>query len=194
MLRRNISRGKDVQYRASDTSIRRVRSSSLKCLENWWKRVEAEGSPFYSAGLIGDNLQAWRVVIIGPPGSPYEGGLFPTRVDFPDDFPLMPPKVRFLCPMWHPNIDGRDGTVCLSILHAPGVDELNPEESASERWLPVHTMESIVLSVLVMLVMLSDPNVSSPLNVEAARQLRNDVSGYWDRVGEDVERSVEYCG
>jgi ubiquitin-conjugating enzyme E2 G1 len=159
-------------------------------LQNWWRRAEAESSPFYSAGLIDGNLQTWRVIIIGPSGSRYEGGLFPTRVDFPDNFPLMPPKVRFTCPMWHPNIDGRDGTVCLSILHAPGEDELNPEEPASERWLPVHTMESIVLSVLVML---SEPNVSSPLNVAAARQLREDVSGYWERVRENVERSVEYC-
>jgi ubiquitin-conjugating enzyme E2 G1 len=76
-------------------------------------------------------------------------------------------------------------------LHSPGEDALNPEESASERWLPVHTMESIVLSVLVML---NEPNVGSPLNVAAARQLREDVSGYWERVRGNVERSVEYCG
>jgi ubiquitin-conjugating enzyme E2 G1 len=33
----------------------------------------------------------------------------------------MPPKMIFLTEMWHPNIY-TDGTVCISILHAPGED------------------------------------------------------------------------
>lgn len=33
-----------------------------------------------------------------------------------------------------------DGRVCISILHAPGYDPLNPQESAAERWSPVHTV------------------------------------------------------
>jgi ubiquitin-protein ligase len=162
----------------------------MKCLANWWRLAERDSSPFYSAGLIDNDLRSWRVTIIGPAESPYEGGLFPTRFDFPDNFPLMPPTVKFLCPMWHPNIRASDGSVCLSILHRPGIDPLNPEEEPGERWLPVHTLESIVVSVLVML---QEPNVSSPVNVKAARQLREDAGGYWRRVRQDAERSVGYC-
>lgn len=44
--------------------------------------------------------------------------------------------------MWHPNVY-EDGGVCISILHAPGTDEWGYED-AGERWLPVHTIESIV--------------------------------------------------
>lgn len=33
-----------------------------------------------------------------------------------------------------------DGKVCISILHPPGEDAFNPQESASERWSPVHTV------------------------------------------------------
>lgn len=33
-----------------------------------------------------------------------------------------------------------DGRVCISILHAPGFDPLNPQESAAEKWSPVHTV------------------------------------------------------
>ena len=39
----------------------------------------------------------------------------------------------------------------------------------SERWLPIHTVESIVLSVISML---SDPNDESPANIEAAKEWR----------------------
>ena len=32
-----------------------------------------------------------------------EGGFFKARLTFPEDFPLNPPKLRFITPMWHPN-------------------------------------------------------------------------------------------
>ena len=174
----------------SGNSGDRHSSSLLKVLANWWKRAERDCSPFYSAGLIDGNLRSWRVTIIGPAESPYAGGVFPTRLDFPDNFPLMPPTLRFLCPMWHPNVNPSDGSVCVSILHRPGIDPQNPDEPASERWLPVHTLESIVVSVLSVL---HEPNVLSPVNVRAARQLKEDSREYWRRVRQDAERSVEYC-
>ena len=57
-----------------------------------------------------------------------------------------------------------DGKVCISILHPPGNDP-NQYESAAERWSPVQTVEKILLSVLSML---SEPNVESPANIDAA--------------------------
>ena len=59
---------------------------------------------------------------------------------------------------------GHDGYVCISILHEPGDDKWG-YESASERWLPVHTVETILISVISML---ADPNDESPANVDAA--------------------------
>lgn len=44
----------------------------------------------------------------------------------------------------------KDGTVCISILHAPGNDP-NGYEHASERWSPVQSVEKILLSVVSML-------------------------------------------
>lgn len=58
-----------------------------------------------------------------------------------------------------------DGTVCISILHPPGTDVLNEQESADERWRPILGVESIMLSVMSML---GSPNVDSPANVDAA--------------------------
>ena len=52
-----------------------------------------------------------------------------------------------------PTVD-KNGDVCISILHEPGEDKYGYEK-ASERWLPVHTVETILLSVISML---SDPN------------------------------------
>lgn len=54
--------------------------------------------------------------------------------------------------------------MCISILHEPGDDKFGYEK-ASERWLPVHTVETILISVISML---ADPNDESPANVDAA--------------------------
>ena len=58
----------------------------------------------------------------------------------------------------------KDGKVCISILHEPGEDKFGYEKS-SERWRPIHTVETILLSVISML---ADPNDESPANIDAA--------------------------
>ncbi|KAI0052504.1 ubiquitin-conjugating enzyme [Auriscalpium vulgare] len=143
----------------------------------------------FSAGLVDDNnLFEWEVLIIGPPDTLYEGGFFKARLSFPPEFPLLPPKMRFITPMWHPNIYA-DGLVCISILHPPGDDQYGYEE-ASERWLPVHTIQSILLSVISLLS--SDtPNLDSPANVDAAKEVRTDLAGYKKKVRRLVRRSAE---
>lgn len=63
----------------------------------------------------------------------------------------------------------KNGDVCISILHEPGDDKYGYEKAA-ERWLPVHTVETILLSVISML---ADPNYESPANVDAAVSDKN---------------------
>ncbi|XP_008802772.1 ubiquitin-conjugating enzyme E2 7-like isoform X8 [Phoenix dactylifera] len=122
----------------------------------------------FSAGLVDDsNIFEWNVTIIGPPDTLYDGGYFNAIMSFPANYPNSPPTVRFTSEMWHPNVYP-DGRVCISILHPPGEDP-NGYELASERWTPVHTVESIVLSIISML---SSPNDESPANVEAAQTLK----------------------
>ncbi|KAF6138077.1 hypothetical protein GIB67_033491 [Kingdonia uniflora] len=140
----------------------------------------------FSAGLVDDsNIFNWSVSIIGPPDTLYEGGFFNAIMSFPSDYPNSPPTVRFTSEMWHPNIY-TDGWVCISILHAPGKDP-NGYELASERWLPVHSVESIVLSIISML---SSPNDESPANVDAAKDWRDGVE-FRKKVSRCVRKSQE---
>ena len=32
-----------------------------------------------------------------------EGGILKARLTFPPEYPLLPPEMKFLTPMWHPN-------------------------------------------------------------------------------------------
>ncbi|KAJ7875380.1 ubiquitin-conjugating enzyme [Mycena olivaceomarginata] len=143
----------------------------------------------FSAGLVDDdNMFEWEILIIGPPDTLYEGGFFKARLTFPPEFPLLPPKMRFITEMWHPNIYP-DGVVCVSILHAPGEDQYGYED-AGERWMPVHTVESILVSVISLLS--SDtPNTDSPANVEAAIEVRNSIDTYRKKVRRLARRSAE---
>ena len=49
-------------------------------------------------------------------------------------------------------------------MHEPGEDQFGYER-AEERWLPIHTVETILLSVISMI---NEPNDESPANVDAA--------------------------
>lgn len=63
------------------------------------------------------------------------------------------------------------GLLCISILHPPEDDRFGYED-ASERWSPVQTPETILLSVLSLL---ESPNDESPANLEAAQLLREEM-------------------
>ncbi|THG01928.1 hypothetical protein TEA_006082 [Camellia sinensis var. sinensis] len=110
-----------------------------------------------------------------PNGS--DGGYFNAIMSFPSNYPNSPPTVKFISKIWHPNVY-TDGLVCISILHPPGEDP-NGYELASERWSPVHTVESIVLSIISML---SSPNDESPANIEAAVKLKLNLFTWVDNL------------
>uniref|UniRef100_A0A8H7XU69 UBC core domain-containing protein n=1 Tax=Psilocybe cubensis TaxID=181762 RepID=A0A8H7XU69_PSICU len=143
-----------------------------------------------------DNYYEWKVLIIGRDIHFFakliilssEGGFLEARLSFPPEFPLLPPKMQFITEMHHPNIY-KDGTVCISILHAPGEDQYGYED-AGERWMPVHTAESILVSVISLLS--SDtPNLDSPANVDVAKQIRTNPAAYKKEVRRLVRKSAE---
>ena len=79
-------------------------SVASKRLFQEYKHLTTDPPDGITAGPVNeDDLFIWEALIQGPEGTPYEGGIFPAELKFPKDYPLMPPTMRFLGPVWHPN-------------------------------------------------------------------------------------------
>lgn len=57
-----------------------------------------------------DNLQQIRGIFTGPPDTPYAGGTFEIDIQLPENYPFVPPKMKFITRVWHPNVSSM--TVC----------------------------------------------------------------------------------
>jgi ubiquitin-conjugating enzyme E2 T len=68
-----------------------------------------------AAWVVNDDIRKLCAIISGPEGSPYENGSFRLSLNIPERYPFEPPDVRFLTPIYHPNIDA-DGRICLDTL------------------------------------------------------------------------------
>jgi ubiquitin-protein ligase len=116
------------------------------------------------------NLLVWHAKITGPPDTPYEEGVFDMQLNFDDDYPKKPPSVKFLTPMYHPNIY-RDGKICVDILQ-------------SHEWTPAQNIRTILLSITSLLM---DPNPSSPANREAAELYNKSKTKYNAKIKEFIK-------
>ena len=98
-----------------------------------------------SAGMEGDDIYAWEATVMGPAGSVYEGGVFHLSIKFPKNYPFLPPKIKFLTKIYHPNIN-MSGGICLDVL--------------KDNWSPALTVSKLLLSISSLL---TDPNPDDPL-------------------------------
>ncbi|KAK7749952.1 hypothetical protein SLS53_000534 [Cytospora paraplurivora] len=88
------------------------RSPTIKRIMREAQELSTSPSPDYAAAPLETDLFEWHFTLRGPPGSPFEEGLYHGRIVLPPTYPLRPPSFRFLTP------SGRFETnreICLSI-------------------------------------------------------------------------------
>jgi ubiquitin-conjugating enzyme E2 D/E len=126
---------------------------------SWARRIQRELEEMQKDPPVGctagpenpDNLNKWKAIIVGPPDTPYEGGVFNLEINFPADYPFRPPHFRFTTRIYHPNING-EGGIC--------VDILKPTS-----WSPALTVAKVLLSISSLM---ADANPDDPLVPEIA--------------------------
>ncbi|TMS39112.1 hypothetical protein L596_005687 [Steinernema carpocapsae] len=135
-------------------------SMALKRIQKELQDLGRDPPAQCSAGPVGDDLFHWQATIMGPPESPYQGGVFFLTIHFPTDYPFKPPKVAFTTRIYHPNINS-NGSICLDILRS--------------QWSPALTISKVLLSICSLLC---DPNPDDPLVPEIARIYKSDRDRY----------------
>jgi ubiquitin-conjugating enzyme E2 G2 len=79
-------------------------ATASRRLQIEYKNLTTKSPEGITAGPVDeDNLFEWEALIEGPEGTPFEGGVFPAILKFPNDYPMAPPSMKFTCDMWHPN-------------------------------------------------------------------------------------------
>jgi ubiquitin-conjugating enzyme E2 N len=123
------------------------------------ERLVQDPVPGISASPDPSNHRYFHIQVAGPVTTSYEGGVFALELFLPDDYPMCPPKVRFLTKIYHPNVD-RLGRICLDIL--------------KDKWSPALQIRSVLLSIQALM---SAPNPDDPLDSSIARHWKEDEAG-----------------
>ena len=119
------------------------------------------------------DMTKWRCEIPGPKDSVWYKGYYRLYMEFPNDYPLKPPKCFFKPVLPHPNVYP-SGTVCLSIL--------NEEED----WKPSITIKNILLGIQKLLK--DDPNLNSPAQLEPTKLYKTNKQKYNQKVIEFAKK------
>jgi ubiquitin-conjugating enzyme E2 D/E len=127
--------------------------STIKRIQKELQEITRDPPFNCSAGLAGNgsDLMKWNATIIGPTGSPYEGGVFHLDIEFTKEYPFKPPLVRFITPILHCNINNNGG-ICLDIL--------------KNNWSPALTISKLLLSICSLM---DDANPDDPLIPDLAK-------------------------
>jgi len=130
-------------------------------------RMKHEMSTLKSTAMTGisvwnveDDLFHLQAQILGDDSSPYKGGVFKLEIRVPDRYPFEPPHVKFLTPIYHPNIDA-GGRICLDVLKMP------PKGS----WKPSSNIRTVLLSIQLLM---NEPNPDDPLMEDISQQYKSD--------------------
>ena len=134
-------------------------SSVAKRIQKEVREMAQQPPSNCSAGPITEqDIYSWQATIIGPADSPYQGGIFNLKIDFPADYPFKAPKVKFVTRIYHCNINSSGG-ICLDIL--------------KDQWSPALTVGKVLLSICSLM---DDANPNDPLVPEIALLLRQNKS------------------
>ena len=139
-------------------------SKSHKRLSKELSGLQTSPPPYVASVAlpVPSSLSQWNVTVCGPPSSPYEGGRWVLRFAFPDAYPMRPPAVTFVTPIYHVNVSMKQGgAICQDIV--------------SGGWSPVLRVTDVLERLHSML---SKPHMDTPLEPDIAELAQQQPKKY----------------
>ncbi|NWU11760.1 UBE2T enzyme, partial [Cephalopterus ornatus] len=136
--------------------------------------LAAEPPPGISCWHSGPRADRLRAQILGGADTPYEKGIFNLEIIVPERYPFEPPKIRFLTPIYHPNIDSA-GRICLDVLKLP------PKGA----WRPSLSISTLLSSIQLLM---AEPNPDDPLMADISSEYKYNKQLFLLRAREWTER------
>jgi len=94
------------------------------------RMLAEEPPPGVQCWPVDDSLVRLEAQVTGPEATPYATGVWRLEVAVPSRYPFEPPKVRFVTPIYHPNIDD-GGRICLDTLKMQPAGSWSPSVNLS---------------------------------------------------------------
>ncbi|KAG9269923.1 ubiquitin-conjugating enzyme E2 T [Astyanax mexicanus] len=136
--------------------------------------LNTEPPPGIHCSFSEENLENIQAQIIGGSGTPFEGGVFNLEIKVPDRYPFEPPQVRFLTPIYHPNIDSA-GRICLDALKLP------PKGA----WRPSLNISTVLSSIQLLM---AEPNPDDPLMADISSEFKYSRAVYLEKARKWTEK------
>lgn len=136
--------------------------------------LSTEPPPGISCWQTEGQIDDLRAQIVGGANTPYEGGLFSLEIKVPERYPFEPPKMRFLTPIYHPNIDNA-GRICLDALKLP------PKGA----WKPSLNIATVLSSIQLLMV---EPNPDDPLMADISSEYKYNKQVYLEKAKRWTEK------
>ncbi|KAH9499986.1 Ubiquitin-conjugating enzyme E2 T [Bulinus truncatus] len=126
------------------------------------------------SALDDERLDSLSAQIVGASSTPYEGGVFQLEIQIPDRYPFEPPRIRFVTPIYHPNID-KSGRICMDTLKVP------PKGT----WRPCLNIATVLMMIRVLM---GEPGSEDPLMTDIWQEFKYDYVTYAEKAKQWTQR------
>ena len=121
-----------------------------------------------------NDVMIWNVLIDGPEGTPFVGGRFTVNLDFTDNYPFKPPKIKFTTKIYHPGVKTDTGEICT--------------QAIDSNWVPTLNAKFVIEAILTVL---KTPSAENAQEMSIAQQFQANRSAWEATAAEWVQQYAQ---
>ena len=117
-----------------------------------------------------NNPYKWKCSMIAPKDSLYNGGLFFLHIIFPEEYPNIPPEIKFITPIYHINVNH---------VNQPGCPLGKVYLTALNEWNSKYRMRGILPNIFALFYI---SNMEHPYGIDRLIEMKNNQNLYEEKI------------